>query len=154
GIDLLATAEERKRPLRVYLLGAQESVLQQCLTRFRKQYPQLEFAGHHGYFRPDELPRILAEVAAFAPHVWMVGLGQPRQEKLIFGTLAHLPPCVAIGVGGSIDVWSGTVKRAPRLFQAAGAEWLYRLLRQPSRWRRQLALPRFAWQVLRQGWRN
>ncbi|MCL6637569.1 MAG: WecB/TagA/CpsF family glycosyltransferase, partial [Alicyclobacillus sp.] len=133
GMDLLATAEERKRPLRVYLLGAQEPVLQLCVTRLQRQFPHLKFAGHHGYFQPDELPGILAEVAAFAPHVWLVGLGQPRQEKLIYGSLAHLPPCVAIGVGGSMDVWSGTVKRAPRLFQAVGAEWLYRLIRQPSR---------------------
>ncbi len=67
----------------------------------------------------------------------------------MYQMLGNLPPCVGIGVGGSIDVWGGTVTRAPKLIQRMNLEWLYRLVRQPSRWRRQLALPRFAWKVLR-----
>ncbi|GMA51285.1 acetylglucosaminyldiphosphoundecaprenol acetyl-beta-D-mannosaminyltransferase [Alicyclobacillus contaminans] len=147
--ELLETAEQRHQSLRVYVLGASETSLQACLANFRASYPGCEFAGENGYFRPEDLPQVLARVEAFAPHVWLVGLGQPRQEKLIYEALGGLPPCVAIGVGGSIDVWGGTVKRAPLLFRRLNLEWLYRLLKQPSRWRRQLALPRFAWKVLR-----
>jgi N-acetylglucosaminyldiphosphoundecaprenol N-acetyl-beta-D-mannosaminyltransferase len=149
GPRLLATAEARRQPLRVYLLGASEASLERCLAALRAQFPATEFAGHHGYFKESEWPAILEDIRSFAPNLWLVGLGQPRQEKLIFRTLANLPPCVAIGVGGSIDVWGGTVKRAPAIFRSLHLEWLYRLLRQPSRWRRQLALPQFAWQVLR-----
>jgi N-acetylglucosaminyldiphosphoundecaprenol N-acetyl-beta-D-mannosaminyltransferase len=147
--DLLTTCTERHQPLRVYLLGASPASLANCLRVFRARYPDCEFAGHHGYFKESELPQILREIEEFRPNLWLVGLGQPRQEKLIFAHLAALPPCVAIGVGGSIDVWGGTIKRAPRWVRRLNLEWLYRLLRQPRRWRRQLALPRFAWKVLR-----
>ncbi|MCL6443306.1 MAG: WecB/TagA/CpsF family glycosyltransferase [Alicyclobacillus sp.] len=146
---LLQTAEQRKQPLRVYILGASQTSLDLCLKKFRDTFPHLTFAGRNGYFHPSHTEAVLAEVAAFRPDLWLVGLGQPRQEKLIFHHLASLPPCVAVGVGGSIDAWSGTVPRAPLLFRKLNLEWLHRLLRQPSRFRRQLALPRFAWQVLR-----
>jgi N-acetylglucosaminyldiphosphoundecaprenol N-acetyl-beta-D-mannosaminyltransferase len=147
--DLLQTANERKQPLRVFVLGATEESLQSCLAYFRRTFPHLTFGGRSGYFRPEEKEMVISQVAEFAPNLWLVGLGQPRQEKLIFENLGNLPPCVAIGVGGSIDVWGGTVKRAPVVFQKLNIEWLYRLLKQPSRWRRQLALPRFVWQVLK-----
>ncbi len=148
-LDLLNTAAQRHQALRVYILGAAEQSLQACLEKFRAKYPLCEFKGHNGYFSQEEWPKILADIEAFSPHVWLVGLGQPRQEKLIYRTLASLPPCVAIGVGGSIDAWSGTVKRAPAFFRRMNLEWLYRLMKQPWRWRRQLALPRFVWHVLR-----
>ncbi|WP_074951212.1 WecB/TagA/CpsF family glycosyltransferase [Alicyclobacillus macrosporangiidus] len=147
--ELLDTAQARRLSLRVYVLGAREEALQACLTRFRQRYPELTFAGRNGYFEAREWPGILSEIESFGPNLWLVGLGQPRQERLIFESLGGLPPCVAIGVGGSIDVWGGVVKRAPAVFRRLNMEWLYRLLRQPSRWRRQLALPRFAWRVLR-----
>lgn len=147
--DVLTTAAQRKHPLRVFVLGASDASLTAALRQLEREYPIHEFAGRNGYFRQDELPDILPQIEAFEPDLWLVGLGQPRQEKLIFDSLAKLPPCVAIGVGGSIDVWGGTVKRAPTIVQRLNIEWLYRLLKQPSRWRRQLALPRFAWKVLR-----
>jgi N-acetylglucosaminyldiphosphoundecaprenol N-acetyl-beta-D-mannosaminyltransferase len=148
-IGLLETANQRKQALRVYIIGASPEVLETCLRQFGSQFPYCEFRGHHGYFTEDEWPSLLEDIQSFAPNLWIVGMGQPRQEKLIFDNLKHIPPCVAVGVGGSIDVWSGTVARAPYLFRKLNVEWLYRLLRQPSRWRRQLALPRFAWQVLK-----
>lgn len=147
---LLATAETRHQPLRVYLLGASQLSLQNSLETLRSRYPSNVFSGRNGYFGGDDTPGILQEVAEFVPDLWLVGLGQPRQERFIFQCLGNLPPCVAIGVGGSIDIWGGTVKRAPRLFRTLNLEWLYRLLRQPSRWRRQLALPRFAWKAMRE----
>lgn len=148
-LDLLETAEQRRENLRVYILGARPEVLKRCLEVMRARFPAIEFAGRDGYFSADEAKNVVEDVAAFKPSIWLVGLGQPRQEHFIVDWHASLPPCVAIGVGGSIDVWSGTVKRAPVVFRKLNIEWLYRLLKQPSRWRRQLALPRFAWQVLR-----
>ncbi len=147
--ELLHTAEERKQSLRVFILGARDEALNKCLERFRSQYPHAVFAGQNGYFQASDVPDVLQQIEAFAPDIWLVGLGQPRQEKLIVHSLGSLPPCVAIGVGGSIDVWSGIVKRAPVLFRKLNLEWLYRLLKQPSRMRRQMALPKFAWKVLK-----
>ena len=146
---LLQTADERKSPLRVFVLGATEVSLERALHNLEKDYPLHTFAGRNGYFSAKDVPAILSQVEDFKPDVWLVGLGQPRQEYFIHNSLGKLPPCVAIGVGGSIDIWGGTVKRAPKLFQKLNIEWLYRLVSQPSRFRRQLALPRFAWQVLR-----
>jgi len=147
--DLLAVASSRRLPLRVYILGAAENSLESCLKKFRETYPDMKFQGHNGYFAGDDLNKVLQDVAEFQPHLWLVGMGQPRQEQLIFDSLGLMPPCVGIGVGGSIDVWGGTVRRAPLMVQQMRLEWLYRLLKEPSRWRRQLALPRFAWKVLR-----
>ncbi|WDL98715.1 WecB/TagA/CpsF family glycosyltransferase [Alicyclobacillus sp. ALC3] len=148
-LDLLETAQQRGEKSRVYILGARPEVLENCLSVMRQRYPGLEFAGRDGFFPAAEAESVVQEIAAFAPSIWLVGLGQPRQERFIVEWHGSLPPCVAIGVGGSIDVWSGAVKRAPAIFRKLNVEWLYRLLKQPSRWRRQLALPRFAWQVLR-----
>lgn len=147
--ELLASAEQRGQSLRVYVLGAKEASLQECLAEFRNMYPQQTFMGRNGYFRPADTADLIRNIEAFEPHLLLVGLGQPAQERFIFEWLGALPPCVAVGVGGSIDVWSGTVKRAPTVIRKLNLEWLYRLLKQPSRWRRQLALPRFAWQVLK-----
>lgn len=148
--QLLSIADNRSVPLRVYILGATDESLSRALGSLQDLYPQHTFAGRNGYFKQEDVPGILSEVEAFDPDVWLVGLGQPRQERLIYNALRKLPPCVAIGVGGSIDVWGGTVKRAPTIVQKLNIEWLYRLVRQPSRFRRQLALPRFAWRVIRQ----
>ena len=147
---LLDEAERRREKLRVYVLGASDAALIGCLSSFRQTYPTASFEGHNGYFSTTAWPAILNDIVSFVPDLWLVGLGQPRQEHLIYETLGKIPPCVAIGVGGSIDVWGGTIARAPMWTRKLNVEWLYRLVRQPSRWRRQLALPRFAVAVLRQ----
>lgn len=152
--QLLSTAETRRQPLRVYLLGSTDDSLRRCIHTLKANYPQSAFAGHNGFFSNHDVSAIIAEISAFRPDVWLVGLGQPKQEMFIYESLGLIPPCVAIGVGGSIDVWGGTVKRAPAVFRRLNLEWLYRLLRQPNRWRRQLALPRFAWQVLKNAGRD
>jgi N-acetylglucosaminyldiphosphoundecaprenol N-acetyl-beta-D-mannosaminyltransferase len=154
GVELvlavLAEAQQRRQELRVFLLGATEVSLQACMKQLRGDFPELTFAGRNGYFNEAQLDEVLAEVQAFQPDLFLVGMGQPRQEMFIQTVLGRLSPCVAVGIGGSIDVWGGTVPRAPRIFQRMNVEWLYRLVSQPSRWRRQLALPRFAMQVMRQ----
>ncbi len=146
---LLTTAEDRNQRLRVFLLGARQQALGQALRVLQERHPGIIFAGRNGYFTAEEEGDVLQQVTEFAPDLWLVGLGQPQQERFMYRVLKGIPSCVAIGVGGSIDVWGGTVKRAPQWVRRANLEWLYRLVRQPSRWRRQLALPRFAWKVLR-----
>jgi N-acetylglucosaminyldiphosphoundecaprenol N-acetyl-beta-D-mannosaminyltransferase len=147
--EILQEAEYRHQRLRVFLLGASPMSLEKCIAELKVQFPTQVFAGHNGYFDAKDEPQIVAEIRAFQPDLWLVGLGQPRQEQLIFDWLGKLPSCVAVGVGGSIDVWGGSIERAPLVFRRFNLEWLYRLLRQPSRWRRQMALPKFAFRVLR-----
>jgi len=147
-LALLDEASRRNQALKVYIFGAQSASLERCLCRFQSTYSGMTFAGHHGYTTDAELPSVLEDIRAFAPDLWLVGLGQPRQEVLIYEQLGSLPSCVAVGVGGSIDVWSGTLQRAPVVFRKLNLEWLYRLLRQPRRWKRQLVLPKFAFTVL------
>jgi len=149
-LDLLKEATRRNQTLRVYLLGSSRPSLDACLSTLQRDFPMHQFAGRDGYFPTPEMPRVMEAIADFAPDIWLVGMGQPRQEQVIYQWLSQLPPCVALGVGGSFDVWGGTVPRAPQVFRKLNLEWLYRLLREPSRLRRQTALPRFAWRVVRQ----
>ncbi|UOF91443.1 WecB/TagA/CpsF family glycosyltransferase [Fodinisporobacter ferrooxydans] len=132
----------------VFILGASPESNQKALDNLKIQYPNLRLAGHHGYFG-DQLPLILEQIRTFRPHILLVGLGMPKQELFIAEYQEQLQVPLMIGIGGCIDIWAGTVKRAPRLFQNLRAEWFYRLVSQPSRWRRQLVLPQFAWKVLR-----
>ena len=91
----------------------------------------------------------MERICASGARVLLVAYGAPAQEYWIARNLARLQPCVAVGVGGTFDYLSGTTPRAPAWMRGAGLEWLYRLVRQPWRWRRQLALPLFVYLVLR-----
>ncbi len=143
GIDfaeaLLAVAPPEG--YRVFLLGARGGVAVRAAAALAGRYPRVQVVGvYHGYFRAEEDTAVRAQIAAAAPDILFVCLGSPRQEEWM---AAHPLPCVAIGLGGALDVWSGSVRRAPRLFRRLGLEWLFRLLSEPRRWRRALLLPRF-----------
>lgn len=133
----------------IYLLGGAEGVAAEAARRVTASYPGLKVAGvHHGYFRPDEEPAVVREIFQLQPEILLVGLGSPRQEKWIRHHLHELGVPVCIGVGGTLDILAGTSRRAPVWMQHSGLEWLYRLLRQPSRFGRMLAIPRFMAAVL------
>lgn len=154
GFDMmLACLQQAAREgLPVFFLGARQEVLQDALQRIRERFPGLSIAGsHHGYFSDGEGKTIAAQINARRPRLLFVALGAPRQEKWIHEHKEGLPPCVAIGVGGSLDVVAGHVKRAPRWMQRAGLEWLYRLLHQPSRFSRMSVIPVFLFKVV---WRR
>lgn len=154
GVDLgeRLVAECARLGPRVFVLGGRPGVAEAAAGHLRRRHPGLRVAGtHHGYFSASEDHAILETLAAAAPDLLLLGLGSPRQEKWLDRHRAELRCRVAIGVGGSLDIWAGTARRAPRAWQRLHAEWLYRLYREPWRWRRMLALPRFAWAVLRRG---
>ncbi|MGZ4134143.1 MAG: WecB/TagA/CpsF family glycosyltransferase [Tumebacillaceae bacterium] len=134
--------------LRVYLLGAKPESNALAQEKLRAQYPGLVIGGRDGYFTAEQEADVVAQVREFAPHLLLVGLGMPRQELFISGQKQILQVPVSIGIGGVIDIFAGTVKRAPKLWQKLKVEWLYRLLSQPTRWRRQLVLPQFVLTVL------
>ncbi len=133
----------------IYLLGAAEGVAAEAARRVTASCPGLKVAGvHHGYFRPDEEPAVVREIFQLQPEILLVGMGSPHQEKWIRHHLHELGVPVCIGVGGTLDILAGTARRAPAWMQRSGLEWLYRLLRQPSRFGRMLAIPRFMATVL------
>lgn len=153
GVDLtmglLALAE--KKGWKVYFLGAKPEAVEKAVLRVLSQYPQLEICGyHHGYFPKQEIDQVVSNIYKVEPHLLFVALGVPRQEQFIQENFSQLAVPVSIGVGGTFDVLAGIVNRAPRWMQKWGLEWLYRLLKEPRRFVRILALPRFTWAVWRQ----
>ncbi|MBC5798798.1 MAG: WecB/TagA/CpsF family glycosyltransferase [Candidatus Eremiobacteraeota bacterium] len=134
----------------VYLLGSKGDTAERAAGVLRARHPGLIVAGFHdGYFAPSDDAAVAAAVARSGARVLLAGLGSPRQELWLAEHLKETDCAVGIGIGGSLDVLAGNVRRAPVLWQRAHVEWLYRLVREPRRWRRQLALPRFVWLVLR-----
>lgn len=152
GIDLTYRLAEQaaRQGWSVYLLGAKEGIAKAAAARLTEQYPGLTVAGiENGYFR-DREQQVIEQIAAAAPDILLAALGMPFQEKWLFAHAAELNCGVAIGIGGSFDVISGQVRRAPALLQKLRLEWLWRLLADPKRWRRYLVIPRFMRAVKKQ----
>src|SRR5579859_1612943 len=137
---------------RMYLLGAAPGVAEQAAARLQAIAPGLAIAGTHaGSPVPEEEDAILERIWAADADVLCVAYGAPAQDLWIYRNLARLPVAVAMGVGGAFDFLSGRQRRAPRIMQRLGLEWLYRLYREPWRWRRMLAIPRFMLYVMLKG---
>ncbi|WP_325176636.1 WecB/TagA/CpsF family glycosyltransferase [Paenibacillus alkalitolerans] len=132
-----------------YFLGADAATNEKVCGVIRTRYPHASILGrHHGYFSQSEEAGIVAEIGSLKPDVLVVALGAPYAERWIHKHKSTLNAKVAIGVGGSLDVLAGKVRETPEIWKRLNVEWLFRLLQQPSRWRRQLILPRFAVKAL------
>jgi N-acetylglucosaminyldiphosphoundecaprenol N-acetyl-beta-D-mannosaminyltransferase len=152
GIDLMLhlCARGEYQGWRVFLLGAAPGVAEEAGEKLKQQHPGLTIAGtHHGYFTDNESDRIVQMIRQANPQLLFVALGAPRQEQWIAKYQPQMGVPVAMGVGGSFDVVSGRKQRAPEWTQRLKIEWLYRLLKEPTRLKRQLVLPKFAMLVLR-----
>lgn len=137
---------------RVYFFGGKPGVAEQAAQKLTEKYPSLVICGmQDGYFDEEKEKLILADINEKKPDILFVCLGAPKQEKWIDAHKESLSAGLVLGVGGSLDVWAGTVNRAPLFYQKAGLEWLYRLLKQPSRFFRMMALPKFGLTVLFKG---
>lgn len=135
---------------RVYFIGAKEHVLDLTIKNVKKEWPHIDIAGyHHGYFDHDDPEKIQMVKEANADIV-LVAFGFPRQEVWIKKYLKEVEHGIAVGVGGSFDVISGKTKRAPFLVQRFHIEWLYRLIKQPSRYKRMSVLPLFLREIYKQ----
>ena len=148
GIDLIDPLCERfaAQGLSVYLCGGKGETAQRAADALQSRYPALRIAGaRDGYFPASDDERVADAIASTGARALLLGLGSPRQETWIADHLSRSGCGVGIGVGGSFDVLAGNVERAPEIWQRLNIEWLYRLVREPSRWRRQLALPIFVW---------
>jgi len=137
---------------RMYLLGAAPGVAEQAAARLQAIAPGLIIAGTYaGSPALEEEDAILERVGVADADVLCVAYGAPAQDLWIARNMARLPVAVAMGVGGAFDFLSGRQRRAPRILQRVGLEWLYRLYREPWRWKRMLAIPRFMLYVLVKG---
>ncbi|MCQ6561205.1 WecB/TagA/CpsF family glycosyltransferase [Paenibacillus mendelii] len=151
GCDLLYKLLEagNQEKWSFYFLGADEPTSQQAAERIRRDYPNVSILGrHHGFFNEEEEVKIIEEIRAATPDFLIVALGAPYAERWIHKHKEILHAKIAMGVGGSLDIIAGKVRRAPRVWQKFHMEWLFRLINQPSRWKRQLILPRFAVRAL------
>ena len=138
--ELMQQAAERQIP--VYLLGGKPEVLSQTCDKLHRLWP-VNIAGRQdGYFSEQQTEAVIQHIADSGAKIVTVAMGSPRQELFIRRCRAAYPDALYMGVGGTYDVFCGVVKRAPAIWQQLGLEWLYRLIKQPSRWRRQ-------WQLLR-----
>ena len=146
GIELAERLlrEAVRRRWAVYLLGGRPGIAEQAAARLTARDPELVIAGcADGYFGAGAEAAVVERVRGAAPALLFAGLGTPRQERWLARRLADLGAPVAMGIGGSLDVWAGRAQRAPRVMQTLGLEWLYRLSREPRRLRRQFTIPHF-----------
>jgi len=157
GIDLmgelLAVAEREGWPC--YFLGATEDVLSSFLAACKARFPKLVVAGSRdGYYESDQ--EAVESVRASGARLLFLGMPSPKKERFVDAHLQELGPLLAVGVGGSFDVWAGLTRRAPLWMQRLGLEWLYRLIQEPRRmWRRYLVgNSRFIAIVVREKWHN
>lgn len=144
--ELLKTAEEKNH--KVYLLGAKEPTLEKAYKNIIEKHPDLNIVGrHHGYIDIGD-EDLAKKIADLEPDLIFVALGFPKQEYWIEKHINKFQKGVFMGVGGSFDVWAGEVKRAPQIWIKLNLEWLYRLLNQPTRFKRMLVLPKFLSKVI------
>jgi N-acetylglucosaminyldiphosphoundecaprenol N-acetyl-beta-D-mannosaminyltransferase len=140
------------RGYRLFLLGAAPGVAEEAAAALQREAAGLQVVGcFAGSPDPAEEPMLVQMISAARPDILLVAYGHPRQDLWIARTQPQLAVPVALGVGGTFDYLAGRVPLAPRPLRRLGLEWLYRLLRQPQRWRRIIdAVPRFTWRLLRQ----
>jgi N-acetylglucosaminyldiphosphoundecaprenol N-acetyl-beta-D-mannosaminyltransferase len=140
GTDLIPKFLEiaESEGLTVYLLGGLPEVVEGCYRWLSKTYPSLRIVGfRHGHFSPEEEKPIIEEINAVKPHILLVALGSPRQERWIARNSQHLKVGVCMGVGGLFDFLSGSRARAPRWMRQLGIEWVYRFIQDPkTKWDR------------------
>ncbi len=141
----------------IFLLGGKEGVSETAARNIKKDYPNIKIAGYqNGYFKgshlglvdSEEEMKILYTINEANPDIIFVGLGFPMQEKWIDANKDKLNSRVIIGNGGVMDILAGNAKRAPEFYQKFGLEWFYRLMQNPTRIKRQMALPKFMLMVL------
>ncbi|NCU17689.1 WecB/TagA/CpsF family glycosyltransferase [Pallidibacillus pasinlerensis] len=144
--ELLHMAEKKNK--KVYLLGAKESTIEKAYKNIKDKHPELNIVGyHHGYIDIED-EELVQSIVRLEPDMIFVALGFPKQEYWIEKHMDKFQKGLFMGVGGSFDVWAGEVKRAPEVWIKLNLEWLYRLLKQPTRFKRMLVLPQFLVKVM------
>jgi N-acetylglucosaminyldiphosphoundecaprenol N-acetyl-beta-D-mannosaminyltransferase len=147
--SLLSSSGQLGAGTRVFFYGGAPGLAEAAAAIWQRRIPSLKVAGtQHGYISSAEEEKLRQTLMQLQPQVILVGLGVPRQELWIAQNRFVCPQATWIGVGGSFDIWAGVKSRAPAWLANNHLEWLYRLYQEPWRWRRMLALPKFAWKAL------
>lgn len=150
GYDLICNLLEKYKDGKAtfYFWGSKPGYAEEAKQNLEKKFPDIKILGTHtGYFNDNEEKDIINEIRALKPDILLVGTGAPKQEKIINKYKYEDFFKIGIGCGGSIDVLAGKVKRAPKLFINLHLEWFYRLLKEPTRFKRMLVLPQFIKEV-------
>ena len=151
GIDtmeqlLIYSAEKGKS---IYLLGGKPGVAEIACKNIEEKYKGIKIAGfHHGYFQDKDEKEIIDNINRSKPDILFIALGAPKQEKWIDKYKNILECRLVMGVGGGVDIYAGTAKRAPLIFRKLGLEWFYRLIKEPWRIKRMMNLPKFLIKII------
>jgi len=153
GVDLMGRLLDlaEKKEYNVFLFGSAPEVIDRASTKIVRAHPALHLVGvQHGYLQKNKHEALIKKINELNTDLLFVGLGSPKQEKWIqrYKKVLQVKMCMAIG--GSLDVLAGRNPRAPISYQYLGLEWLYRLISQPQRFKRQLVLPKFIFEILRE----
>lgn len=145
----LTIIEEFHKDKSFYLIGARQEVIEETIDSLKNQYQEIKIAGYHdGFFDDEGFDKILDDIEKTKPDVIFVAMGSPRQEFLM-NQMQERHSALYMGLGGSFDVYTGNVQRAPRFWIDNNLEWAYRLIKQPQRIFRQTALIKFAYLLKR-----
>lgn len=150
GVDMMMKLceEASKRGKPIFLYGGKPGVADAAKAKLESLFPSIEIVGTQDGYEKNE-QKVIDRINKAQPDLLFVAMGSPKQENWINANRDQLHPTIYQGVGGSFDVLAGTVKRAPEIFQKFGLEWFYRLLKEPKRIKRQIALPLFLLEVAR-----
>ncbi|MBF8983382.1 WecB/TagA/CpsF family glycosyltransferase [Lutibacter sp. B2] len=151
GVDLMYKVLEYcdRNSKKIYIFGGKPGVSEKATENILKKFPNINVVGNRsGYFKLEEEQEIIENINKSEPDILFTGLGAPKQEKWMDQYKSQLKVRVAMGVGGSVDIWAGTAQRAPEIYQKLGLEWLYRLKKEPWRYKRMMMLPKFMIKVL------
>jgi len=153
GADLMQNLckAASEKGYRVFVYGAAEDVNKKAVEKLTEKCPGIKIVGRcNGYIRDEDMEGLINQINNSGTDILFIGLGSPKQEKWIQQYLPRLNVKVCQGIGGTLDTIAGNVKRAPVFFQRMGLEWFYRLVSEPRRIRRQVVLPVFAFNVLKE----
>ena len=151
GFDLYnqLLALSAQKGYKAYFFGGSPGIAEAAKAKSEEMYPGVQVVGcHNGYFTDADVTAIIKEINNSGAEMLFVALGAPKQEKWILAHRHELRPRILMGIGGSFDVLAGKMERAPKWMQDASLEWAFRLYKQPSRFMRMMALPKFALKVM------
>ena len=154
GFDLYCNLlkEAAAKGYKAYFFGGSPGIAEAAKAKSEELYPDVKVVGcRNGYFKEEESQAIIEEINASGADMLFAALGAPKQEKWLVRYRDQLKPKILMGIGGSFDVFAGKMERAPKWMQDASLEWLFRLYKQPSRFMRMMALPKFVLKVIFNG---
>ena len=143
-LDIINTFQKEKK---FYLIGSTEEVIKSTVKKLQREYPEIKIVGYqNGFLKKRDKERLEQSLQKTQPDIVFVAQGSPRQEFLM-NDLIKKHPALYMGLGGSFDIYGGDKKRAPQLFLKLELEWFYRLLKEPTRFARQLSLMKFIFRM-------